>query len=174
MKDLFKTKNLAVMALLIALNVVLSRFLSINTFNFKIGFTFLSVMMASYLYGCVGGMVVGGIGDVIGALLFPSGPFFPGFTLTAILTGLCYGVFINKKTNFVKICIGVALTELIGSGLLNTFWISYMYGADFKTLLVTRLTTQILPMLVVQIVTAQLIFGKSMAAQRILNVIRKS
>ena len=89
-KDLFKTKNLALMALLVAANVVFSRFLSINTFNIKIGFTFLTVMMAAYLFGPVGAMLVGGLGDVIGALLFPIAPFFPGFTLTAVITGLLY------------------------------------------------------------------------------------
>ncbi len=173
MKSLFKTKNLAVMALLVAANVVMSRFLSINTFNIKIGFTFLSVMMAAYLFGPVAGALVGGLGDAVGALLFPIGPYFPGFTLTAVLTGLCYGVFIGKKTNFAKICICVLLTELIGSGLMNTFWISFLYGSEFSALLITRLTTQILPMLVVEVVAAQLIFGKSMAAHRISAMIRK-
>ena len=174
MKDLFKTKNLAVMALLTAMNVVLSRFLSINTMSFKIGFTFLTVMMASYLFGYAGAVVVAGLGDVVGALLFPTGPFFPGFTLTAVLVALCYGVFINKKTNLFKISVAVILSEFVGSGLINTFWISYMYGSDFNALFVTRLTTQILPMIAVQIVTARLIFGKSMLAARIAGMIRKS
>ncbi len=168
-KELFKTKNLALMALLVAANVVFSRFLSINTFNIKIGFTFLTVMLAAYLFGPLGAMLVGGIGDIIGALLFPIAPFFPGFTLTAILTGLFYSFFINKKTSLVKIIIGVTLTEFICSGLMNTFWISYMYGSDFGALLVTRLTTQIIAMTVVEIVAAQLIFGKKMAIERIIK-----
>ena len=171
-KDLFKTKNLALMALLVAANVVFSRFLSINTFNIKIGFTFLTVMMAAYLFGPVGAMLVGGLGDVIGALLFPIAPFFPGFTLTAVITGLLYSFFINKKTSLVKIIIGVTVTELFCSGLMNTFWIAYMYGSDFGALFVTRLTTQIIAMTVVEIVAAQLIFGKKMAIERITNSLK--
>ena len=173
-KDLFKTKNLALMALLVAANVVFSRFLSINTFNIKIGFTFLTVMMAAYLFGPVGAMLVGGIGDVIGALLFPIAPFFPGFTLTAVITGLLYSFFINKKTSLPKIIIGVVVTELLCSGLMNTFWISYMYGSDFGALFVTRLTTQIIAMTAVETVAAQLIFGKRMAMSRIEAVMRKN
>lgn len=166
-KGLLKTKNLALMALLIAANVVFSRFLSINTFNLKIGFTFLTVMMAAYLLGPVGAMLVGGMGDLIGALLFPVGPYFPGFTFTAVITGFLYSLFINKKTSLVKIIIGVTVTEFLCSGLINTFWISHLYGSDFKALFVTRLTTQIIAMIVVEIVSAQLIFGKKMAIERI-------
>ncbi len=172
-KDLFKTKNLALMALLIAANVVFSRFLSINTFNLKIGFTFLTVMMAAYILGPAGAMIVGGMGDLIGALLFPIAPFFPGFTLTAVITGFLYSLFINKKTSLVKIIIGVTVTELLCSGLMNTFWISYMFGSDFKALLITRLTTQIIAMAVVEIIAAQLIFGKKMAIERIAATIKK-
>ncbi len=172
-KDLFKTKNLALMSLLVAANVVFSRFLSINTFNIKIGFTFLTVMLAAYLFGPVGSMIVGGLGDVIGALLFPIAPFFPGFTLTAVITGLLYSFFINKKTSFIKITAGVIVTELLCSGLMNTFWISYMYGSDFKALFITRLTTQIIAMTVVEIVAAELIFGKKMAVERIAKLTSK-
>lgn len=172
-KDLFKTKNLALMALLVAANVVFSRFLSINTFNIKIGFTFLTVMLAAYLFGPLGAAIVGGLGDAIGALLFPIAPFFPGFTLTAVITGLMYSAFINPKTNLVKIIIGVIVTELLCSGIMNTFWISYMYGSDFKALFITRLTTQMIAMCVVEIVAAQLIFGKKMAIERIAATIKK-
>ncbi len=171
-KDLFKTKNLALMALLVAANVVFSRFLSVNTFNNKIGFTFLTVMLAAYLFGPLGAMLVGGLGDVIGALLFPIAAYFPGFTLTAVITGLLYSFFINKKTNLIKIISGVILTEFLCSGLMNTFWISYMYGSDFGALFVTRLTTQIIVMTVVEIVAAQLIFGKKMAIERITKSFR--
>ena len=84
-KELLKTKNLALIALLIALNVVLSRFLSFNVWNLKIGFTFVSLIFAAYFTGPVGAAIVGGAGDLIGALMFPIGAYFPGFTLTAVL-----------------------------------------------------------------------------------------
>ena len=44
----FDTKMLVTAAVLIALNVVLSRFLSINAWNLKIGFTFVSIFVAAY------------------------------------------------------------------------------------------------------------------------------
>ena len=48
-KDWMKTESLAVIAMLIAANVVLSRFLSFNVWNLKIGFTFVTVVFAAYL-----------------------------------------------------------------------------------------------------------------------------
>ena len=80
------TKMLVTAGILIALNIILSRFLSINLWNLKFGFTFVSIFVAAYFYGAGFAATVAGIADVIGALLFPSGSFFPGFTLTALLT----------------------------------------------------------------------------------------
>ena len=52
------TVKLATLALLIALQVVLSRFLSINLQFLKIGFSFVPLMFAGYLYGASGGVIV--------------------------------------------------------------------------------------------------------------------
>ncbi len=173
MKKEAATKNLAIIALLIALNVVLSRFLSVNTTSLKIGFTFLTVMMAAYFFGAIGSMTVAGVADVIGALLFPVGPFFPGFTLTAVLTGLCYGLLMNKNITLVKISVAVLLSQFLGSGIVNTFWISYMYHSDFKTVLVTRLITQILPMIAVEIIAGYLLFCKSKSMKKVYSMIKR-
>ena len=61
-------------AVLVALEIVLNRFCSINTFGWKIGFSFVPVVAAAVVYGPVVGAIVGGLGDLIGALLFPIGP----------------------------------------------------------------------------------------------------
>ena len=90
-------KAMVTCAALIAAAIVLSRFLSINAWNLKIGFTFVPVFIAAYLYGPIGGAVVGGIADFIGAILFPIGAYFPGFTLTCVITGAVYGLLLHKK-----------------------------------------------------------------------------
>ena len=86
-----KTKKrirfLACIAMLSAMQVVLSRFLSTQTPVVKIGFGFVPVMFAGALYGAGGGALAGALSDVVGALLFPSGSYFPGYTLTAALSG---------------------------------------------------------------------------------------
>ena len=150
------TKMLVTAGILIAMNIILSRFLSINAWNLKIGFTFVSVFIAAYFFGPVFGAVVAGVGDVIGAVLFPSGPFFPGFTATAVLTGLLYGALLYKKQTPLRVVAAVAIDQLVLSLLLNTFWISILYGAPFIPLLATR-AVQCLVMIPVEFLTISVI-----------------
>ena len=134
-------------AVLVAMEVVLSRFLSFNVWNQKIGISFVAVAMAGILFGPVGGAVVGGLADFIGAILFPIGTYFPGFTLTAALTGMCFGFFLKSKKDFrrdnkkimIRTVLCAVINQLAGSLLLNTLWISVLYGTPFRELLVTRL-----------------------------------
>lgn len=125
-------------ALLIALQIVLSRWLSIQLWNLKIGFSFVPVMVAAYLFGPAASMTVYGVGDIIGTLLFPTGPYFPGFTFSALLSGLIYGIFLHKKITPIRTCICVGLNQLICSFLLNSLWISVAYGANFFSQLAVR------------------------------------
>ena len=83
-------KTLVNLALLTALYVVLERFLSINMWNMRIGFAFIALALSGMLYGPVAAGLVGAAGDILGMLLFPTGPYFPGFTLNAFLTGAVY------------------------------------------------------------------------------------
>ena len=126
-------------AALVAVAIVLSRFLSINTWNLKIGFTFIPIFLAGYLYGPAKGALVGGIADLLGAILFPIGAYFPGFTLTCALQGVTYGVFLRKKQTPARILTAVGIVQLILGLIVNTFWISVISGSPFKALLVTRL-----------------------------------
>lgn len=168
---------LATLAMLIALEVVLSRLVApINTQFSKISFAFVPVVIASYLYGVKGGVAVAGIADVIGAVLFPSGEFFPGFTLTAILQGLIFGFFLSRKFDdklknvFVRTLIPVLLSQILLSLLLNTYWLSYMYHSQFSALLVTRVV-QTLVMTAVQAVISPL-FIKSFSKIRSIKMLR--
>ena len=54
----WSTKKLVTMGLLVALQIILSRFFSINAWNFKIGFSFLPIAVAGMLFGPVGGAAV--------------------------------------------------------------------------------------------------------------------
>ena len=150
------TKNLTAMALLIALEIILSRFLSLSAWNTKIGFSFVPVVIAAILLGPVYAGIVGALADFVGALLFPIGAYFPGFTLTAFLTGMVYGLFLYKRQSLPRILGAVAVNQFILSLLLNTLWISVLYGSPFGPLLVTRLVQSAI-LTVVQIMVIELI-----------------
>lgn len=134
----FSTKLMVSMGVLIAIEVVLSRFCSISAWNLKIGFSFVPVAVAAVLYGAVPAAVVAALGDFIGAILFPIGAYFPGFTLTAALTGLTFGLFFHKRQTAGRIIGAVAVNQLALSLLLNTLWISILYTSPFVPLLLTR------------------------------------
>ena len=89
-------RKLVEISLLIALEIILTRFCSINTAILRIGFGFLPIAIIGMMYGPVSAGLAYVIGDILGMMIFPSGSFFPGFTLTAALTGAPYGVFLYK------------------------------------------------------------------------------
>ena len=132
-------QKLATVGILVALDIVLSRFLSINTFNMRIGFGFVPVVLAAVLYGPVWAALTAGLADVLGVMLFPTGPYFPGFTLTAILMGLTYGLLLYKQINLGRIVAAVTICRIPLSLGLNTLWISVLYGKAFMALVPARI-----------------------------------
>ena len=132
-------KAITFIGMMVAAHIVLSRFLSINAWNIKIGFSFVPVFAAAYFAGPMAGALVGGLGDFLGAILFPIGPYFPGFTLTCALPGVVYGVFLHKKQGLPQILCATALNQFGISLFVTTYWISFLYGSPYWPLLVTRI-----------------------------------
>lgn len=157
LKTKLNIKTIAVVSLLIAVQIVLSRFLSVSLWNLKFGFAFIPVMLAARKFGPVEAMLVGGVGDLVGAILFPIGTYFPGFTATAVLVGLTYGLLLHKKCTLMRIVSAVLLSELVGSLLLNTLWISILYSSPFTGLFVTRIV-QVVVMAIIEIIIGYFMF----------------
>ena len=147
-------------ALLIALKIVLDRFLSYNVWNQRFGFAFIATAFAAAMLGAPWAMVVAGVGDFLGALLFPSGAYFPGFTLTAVLTAACTAFFIHKNATFLRVTLSVIIIQIFGSVLLNSLWISLLFGKGYWGLLPGRII-QAGVMTVLQIVLTYFLFGKN-------------
>ena len=124
--------------MLVAVHVLLSRILSVNAWNIKIGLAFLPVYAAAYLYGPWVAALVGGIGDLVGALAFPIGPYFPGFTLSCALTGVIFGLLLKGGKPFKSVVLAAAADQVIVGLLMNTFWISLLYGSPFLQLMEIR------------------------------------
>ena len=117
---------------LIALQVVLSRFFAINVGSIlKFSFGFSAIVLAAYLYGVPGACVVACISDVLGAILFPQGTFFIGYTITSTLTGLILGLFLYKNRgqgpSDARVILSFLLYALLGTVFLNTFFIAFQY-----------------------------------------------
>ena len=144
------TKKLIVSAELLALDVVLTRLLAVNTPVMKIGLGFAAVALCAVLYGPWWAALVAALGDLVGALLFPTGAFFPGFTLTAACTGLIFGLCLYRRDkSLLWPILAAVLNVVLVSYLANTAMISYISGTPYTTLLKAR-AVQLAVMLPVQ------------------------
>ena len=161
----FNAKLIVTVGLLVAAHIVLSRFLSINTPILKIGFAFVPVFLAAWLYGPVPAALVGGLGDFLGAVLFPIGPYFPGFTLSCALTGVIFGILLHKEQTLPRIVGAVVLNQFGVSLLLTTLWISILYGSPYEVLLATRVVQAAL-LSAVELVTVTVLSRSAVAVRR--------
>ena len=138
-KNKITTEMLVVTAFMVALEIVLSKLVSINIPLLRIGFGFLPIAVLAIMYGPICAGIAYAIGDLIGAFLFPTGAFFPGFTVTALLTGVIFGlVLYNKKVTFVRALVASALVCVLCNLFLNTFWLTFIIGKGFTVLLASR------------------------------------
>jgi ECF transporter S component (folate family) len=135
----FTLKKLISIALLVALSVILKRFLGYNDKVLSVSFGFVPIAVAGMLFGVPGGLIAAMLSDVIGALLFPSGLFNPGFTLVAALSGLSYGYFLSKPSaSKQRIILCQALITLFAHLLLNTLLLVPIIGKGFFAILPLR------------------------------------
>lgn len=134
------TRKLAISAMLVTLDLLFTRLLAVNTPLMKIGFGFAAVAMSAILFGPLWAMLTAALGDLLGSVLFPVGPFFPGFTLTAALTGLIFGLCLHKRRRSkCRPIIAAALNCLLVTLVANTAMIAYISGNDFGVLFTTRI-----------------------------------
>ncbi|MBE6541976.1 MAG: folate family ECF transporter S component [Ruminococcaceae bacterium] len=140
MNKRFTLRVIVYSALLVAIEVVLNRFCSINTIGLKIGFGFVPIVVAAIMFGPIPAAVVYGLADLIGSLLFPIGPYFPGFTVSAVIMGAVYGLFLYKKPSdvsaegkptikfFPNIVMPVLINSIAIGLFINTGWVSILSG----------------------------------------------
>ena len=133
-------KTVTVCAMLGAVAIVLGS-LSIELGStLRIGFSGIPNEIVHMLFGPVVGSVFAGTMDILKYLIKPTGAFFPGFTLIAMLAGLIYGSFYYKKElNFWRVLAAHITVALICNVLLNTWCLSILYGKAFAVLLPARL-----------------------------------
>ncbi len=116
-------------AVLIVIEVVLNRFVSFKALGLKFGVSFVPMAVCGALFGPWIAAGCYAIGDILGSLIWPMGAYFPGFTLTCALMGLCYGIFMYKKEkiNWLSMVAAAVINCGILGLLLNSLWMSILY-----------------------------------------------
>lgn len=153
-----KTKKIILSGLLLGILIVLSRFVSIKTPILVISLSFLPIMISAYILGPVYSCLIAALGDLIGALLFPFGEYFVGFTIIQALVGLVYGLFLYNKTELYtgkKLLVRLILSSIIVLGIIELLIMSamlhFLYGNAFIAVMIGRLTTKLI-MLPIQVI----------------------
>lgn len=141
LKELSAVRTIVLCGLLAALAIVLGMIASIDVGPYiRVGFSGIPNRIVDYLFGPIAGTLFGGALDVLKYVLKPSGPFFFGFTFNAMLAGFLYGSILYKKPVTLKrILAAEFLNKVVVNCLLNTLWISILYGKGFFVLLPMRI-----------------------------------
>lgn len=142
-KQFLKTKKMVTIALFITLNIVIVRFLSIQTEFFRISFGFVPTSLCSMLFGPFIGSFSAFAADFLGMVVNSKGqPYFPGFGINEALYGLTYALFLFKqKKSFLRIILCVLLQAVIIDVGLGTVWLYILYHNPIWTTVLARVIT---------------------------------
>lgn len=155
-----KNQKIIFAALCLAMRIALSQFLSIKTPLLKISFAFAPTSLSAIYLGWKWTCLINVLGDLIGALFFSTGPYFIGYTITAGIAGVIYGLLLyqdpikpfSRKKFILHTIFSVFLVAIIINLGLNTLCTSIVAGRAFLPLLGTRFIKECV-MIPIQIVT---------------------
>lgn len=154
-----KIKKMILSALLLTIAIILNRFISIKTEVLIIQFTYIPIMLSAIWLGPKYSTLIAVLCDLLGALLFPFGPYFPGFTVSAGISGLVYGVLLynhgeelTNKQLIIRLTISSIINLVIVNIFITSFWIQMLYGKAYLVVVASRVVTQLV-MIPIQIVT---------------------
>lgn len=140
-----KTRILVFLSLLVAMDVVLTHMIPVIQVDIiRISFGFVPQSFSSMLFGPFIGGVAAVLGDIIGMVIAPKGAYFPGFTLSALLTGMIYGFFLYRRPKtLLRITLAVLCITLFVDIGLNTYWLTILLGKGYVAILPARVIKSI-------------------------------
>ena len=148
--QLKNVRMLTLAGIITAASIVLESFpIYLLGTSLKIYFSFLVISLGCYVYGPAVGILVGFANDTLGFLISSFGePYFPGYLITAMLSGLIYGTLLYRQRITVLRLVMVRLVINFGSNvLLGSVWKAMLYGKGYYYYFTTGLVknTTMLP-----------------------------
>ena len=144
--SLRRTQTLTVAGMFLAIQMVLSSYgvIQLND-SLKISLAHLALAPTAMLFGPVAAALQGALSDILGFLLKPTGPYFPGFTISAALSGVFYGCLLYASDRRLwQIILARALVMVIINITLNTFFLTMLYGPSQAALLPVRIMKNVM------------------------------
>lgn len=143
--ELKNVRCLTTVGLLTSMGLLLSMFSLPITDVIKVGFAFVCTVAIGYLYGPVPAAMSAAIVDLLASIIRPTGPYFPGFTISSFIVGLIYGFILYQKPIDLKRIIFARLSVVLSvSVVLNTYWLTILYGKGFLAMLPIRVMRNII------------------------------
>ena len=135
-----RTQTLTTVGLFLAIQMVLSSYGTIQVNDsLKISLAHLALAPTAMLFGPVAAALQGAMSDILGFLLKPTGPYFPGFTISAALGGVIYGLFFFESDRKLwQIVLARAVIMVLVNIMLNTLFLTMLYGPSQASLLPVR------------------------------------
>jgi len=147
------TRELVFMALLVSLNIILTRVASIRLSIggvdvIRIGFGGFPVILAGIMFGPAAGGIVGAVGDIVGYYINPMGPYMPHFTLTAALTGIIPAMILMPVKKSIPSYWQLLLAVGIGQAITSIILVPYFLQTLFKIPMAATLPGRIIELAV--------------------------
>jgi len=156
--ELSKLRILTLAAMLLALRIVIGAVRIPVADNLNIMFTYLPESLIGLICGPVAAPMVGAAGDILGYIMHPSGAFFPGYTLSAMLTGLIYALFLYRaRITVIRIAFAKLLVNYGVNVLLGSLWSTMMYGKGYLYYFAKSIVKNTI-MLPIEIIVITLVF----------------
>ena len=159
--------------LFIALQTVLKKLTAIDFGIVRVNFDFIAIALGGAILGPLWNGLICAATDVVSFILFPGrDPFFPGFTLSALLKGLAYGFFLKSALPFlndteklpdkhpdkarargtmsttrsllIRTALGAFCVTIPIEAFLNTLWVAMLYNEAYMFYLGTRLVKSLI------------------------------
>lgn len=136
-------KSITLLGVLTAMQIMLNSLLSVQFLTTKIAFAFVVVAITARLFSPLVTAGSTALAYFLGMVLFPKFTFFPGFILTAFLTGLVFGYAFYQRTSLPRILLANFIVLFVLNLFLNSLWLHMMYLTPWAALLTTRFIQEI-------------------------------
>lgn len=146
MSRLHNMKIVTTAAMLVAIAIILGFFKLPISNIIEIRFQSIPIAIAGFLFGPVVGGIVGGLADIGGYVVHPTGAYAPGFTIDTILSGVIFGLIMHHKgeISIRRIVIAFIINAIFVNTLLNSFWLTILYNLPFTATVIARITKEII------------------------------
>jgi len=139
-KSSINPRIITISAMLVAIGTVLGFFKIPITSLVEIRFQSIPIEIGGAVFGPFIGGIIGMLTDVLSYIVRPTGAFFPGFTISSIITGVIFGIILHgKEPKLWRVFLAGLINMIVVSCLLNTLWLSILYSTPFTVSFISRL-----------------------------------